>query len=126
MTTRTIRETDITITSIYRRRAYAPAARYELTEKALGQFVGETVDRVVGRYENFAAALQARADIIDERAGAARVGDIVRIGLKGKVHYEVRSVLPWGELGLRPVGESDRLAVRYVTVERAHVVEAHR
>lgn len=120
MTTRTIRETDITITSIYRRRAYAPAARYELTEKALGQFVGETVDRVVGRYENFAAALQARADIIDERAGAARVGDVVRIG-RGQSIYRVESTA-WP----LKVVEVETGRVRRVEAERLHVVEAKR
>jgi hypothetical protein len=117
MTTRTIRETDITIFDSPRTEQYGASRIYRLAEK----FRPSPTREVFG---NYAEALQARADIIDERAGAAQVGDVVRVGLKGQVRYIVGAIMPWGELRL--TSESNDRTVRYFMPDRVHVVKAIR
>lgn len=115
MTTRTIRETDITIHRAHRQDT-SYGARYFLSD-----------GRVRRHYAmNFAEALAFRADMIDERAGAAQVGDLVRIGLKGQVTYRVTSVGEDGTVLLLSKDAAGHHRFRRVEVERLHVVEAKR
>lgn len=118
MTTRTIRETDITIT-------IKSLNGYRLLEPGTGFQEGVNVWADHGVWHRtYAEALQARADIIDMRAGAAQVGDVVRVGLKGQATYIVGAIMPWGELRL--TSESNDRTVRYFMPERVHVVRAER
>lgn len=121
--THTISEADITVTQVRFGSRHGRTTRYVLTAPVPG--LGRPdLPVTIGRADNYAEAIQARADIIDARAGDIRVGDTVRIG-RGKVTYEVRSILPWGELGLRSEG-AETTSVRYVKPERLHVVRAER
>lgn len=112
MTTRTIREADITI---------------------IRNDLGYTILPVEGPrlrgsvfFTNYAAALQARADIIDERAGAAQVGDLVRIGLKGQATYRVDALGSGDYSDTCMIVNTETHARRRIAFDRLHVVEAKR
>lgn len=119
MTTRTIRETDITIFDFPRTNERGARRIYQLREK----YRPNPTDEV---FSTYAEALQTRADIIDGRAGAARVGDLVRIGLKGQVTYRVTSVGEDGTVLVLSKDAAGHHRFRRVEVERLHVVEARR
>lgn len=109
-----IRETDITVDLIW-------------WGEATGAYAIREGVRHIETIRGYRAALQRRTDIIDERAGSARVGDIVRIG-QGQAQYRVdgfddtmRAVLYPTEV-LSPA----QSRVRRVECERLHAVRAER
>lgn len=110
--TSTIRDTDITILK---------------SSTTKGYLLSDPESTETRRADTYAEALQVRADIIDMRARAARVGDIVRIGT-GRTEYRVDGFDDTARAVLYPteVLTPAQSRVRRVECERLHVVEAVR